>query len=100
MSTQILDEIDAEESFVIAFDFASELFGSTVQVATVSAACAAGTDAAPQELLVGSPSIVGADVLQLVAGRNNGNTYKLRCVAQLANGQKRVRAALLPVREA
>lgn len=99
MST-ILEAKDPEESFVVAFDFLSELFGSAVSMAVVSASCVQGVDANPAALLSGSSAIAGADVLQLIQGGVDGNTYKLRCVATLANGQKRVRAALLPIREA
>lgn len=100
MNTQILPEKDAEESFVVEFDFESELAGSSVASAVLSVSVADGTDASPLSMLSGALAIVGADVKQLITGGINGNTYKLRCVATLANGQKRVRAALLPIREA
>ncbi|WP_290889423.1 hypothetical protein [Arenimonas sp.] len=99
MSPQLPDK-DSEESFVFAFDFLAELAGSTVVSAVVSVSCVQGTDAAPAAMLVGALAIDGADVLQLVQGGIDGNTYKLRCVATLANGQRRVRAALLPIRAA
>jgi hypothetical protein len=99
LATPMLPAKDAAESFVIAFDFGPELAGATVAAATVACACVSGVDAAPEGMLSGSPAIDGA-VLQLIAGGINGNTYKLRCVATLANGQRRVLAALLPVREA
>lgn len=101
-STPILDPIDAEEEFVVAFDFTSELFGQSIVSAVVSVTLAeqAAADAAPAELLVGALAIVNGDVLQRIAGRFAGNTYKLRCRATLADGQRRVRAALLPIREA
>ena len=102
MSPQILEPLDAEEEFVVAFDFLNELGGQAISsaVVTVVVSDAAVADATPADLLVGALSIVGGEVRQWIRGRHNGNTYKLRCRATLADGQKRVRAALLPIREA
>lgn len=99
-TTTPLPPKDATEIFVVGFDFASELAGSTINTATMAVLLHEGTDPDPGVMLVGALSIVGSTVLQLVQGGITGNTYRLRCVATLANGQRRALAAALQIREA
>ncbi len=91
--TKTFDEMDPWENPVIEFDFAGEL-------AAVDTAVVEVTPGGP-ELLDGVCQISGAGVYQRIKSEamTAGVNYRFRCKA--AHGlDKRVRSAILPVRDA
>jgi hypothetical protein len=94
---QTLQAIDVDEVDVLTFEFAPGL-DEGESIATVAVQCTvhSGTDASPQDLLVGLPQISGTDVLQQVQGNVSGVTYHLRCLATLNSGRVLVAAGYLP----
>ena len=90
---------DPGEAFACAFDFALELIeGETLSgTPTVTVALITGTDAAPDSLKSGAPTIDGGRVLQRLVGGAAGATYSLTCLAQTSEGNTLARAAILPV---
>ena len=58
----------------------------------------AGTDASPAAVLLGSPVIIGTDVLQRLSGGLNGVDYALRCLAYVGTDRYLI-DAILPVRD-
>lgn len=90
---------DPSEIVDLGFDFAALTSAPTSPV--VSAAHHSGTDdAAPSAILSGSPSVVGAVVVQRVIGGVAGADYLLRCQVDTAAGERFILAGVLPVRAA
>lgn len=87
------------ESVWLAFDF-GPLLGASETLASASRAVvvAAGTDALPETLLIGSPVIGTAKVYQRVAGGVALATYRLTVEVDTATGNHFALPALLPVR--
>lgn len=93
----LLPEKDPAESVVVEFDFYGELTAPTI--ATLSVTPINGADPAAASMLDGSYQISGASVLQRIKLGVDKLNYKLRCEAA-QGGDVRVRAAILPVRQA
>ena len=93
-----LDSKDPAEKVVVTFDFSA--LATTVSTPVVTAESAGGAnDPSPSAILSGSPSVSGAQVLQLVIGGVANADYKLRC--QIDDGTERfVVADTLQVRTA
>lgn len=93
---------DPAEAIYLGFDYAAELeTGETLSGSpTVTASLIAGTDPTPSALLSGSPSVVGAVVLQRVVGGVASASYTLRCQVATSASRVLVLAATLPVRTA
>lgn len=87
------------EAVTITFKFARELpAGSTIAPgAAVGVTVRKGTDATPQAMLAGSPSVSGTDVLARIMGGLAGVEYLLTCTATTSDGDVLVLEALLPV---
>lgn len=99
MSRSVWPEKDPQETLVAGFLYANELRpGETIASAEVSCTVLTGTDAAPESVLDGDPTISDAAVLQPFYAGVDGVTYTIRCVATLSSGRVLVRAATLPVR--
>ncbi len=78
----------AGEAINEVFDFLSRLaVGETILSATCVASVYSGTDAAPQDLLGGSPLVVGSKVSQRIVGGVLGVTYELVCGATTSASQ-------------
>ena len=90
---------DPGEAFACAFDIALELIeGETITgTPTIAVALIGGTDADPDALVSGAPTIDGGRVLQRLVGGVAGATYTLTCLAQTSEGNTLARAAVLPV---
>lgn len=88
------------ERVTLAFDFASQLpEGVTVaSVDSVTVSTWRGTDPDPSALLVGAPSLSGADALQMVDGGLAGVDYLFLASVTLSDTQVRILPAVLPVR--
>lgn len=90
-------EIDTEEIKVAVLDFDRDLEAS-VTVASVAIAVTVhqGTDDSPNLVLVGTPQILGRQVLQRIKGRVDGCIYKLRARGVDSDGLAHVIPYLLP----
>ena len=94
---ETLQAIDVDEIDVLTFEFEPGLAdGESIAAATVACTVHSGTDAAPQDLLVGPPQVSGTTVLQQVQGNVSGVTYHVRCLATLSSGRVLVAAGYLP----
>lgn len=93
---------DPAERLVATFDYREELdTGETITGAAVTCTLLSGTDANPEAVLYGTPTIVDGTVLQFFTGGVDGAVYTLRCQATLSpTGRVLVLAATLPVRTA
>lgn len=93
-------QLDPAARRVLAFNFAPDLAdGDTVASATVTPTLQAGEDATPAQILVGLPAIDGARVLQMAAGRADGNAYTLKCIASTAAGEILTLTAVITMNE-
>jgi hypothetical protein len=91
-----LSNKDPAETVTVTFDF-SALTPSPAAPA-VSVLQVGGTqDANPAALLLGSPVIMGAKVLQQITGGLDGATYDLRCEATATDGSVYVLSGWLAV---
>lgn len=94
MTTRFNDK-DPADVITLTFDFSED--ATTVTAPDVIITVAAGTDADPDLMLVGSPTVVGALVYQRVQNGIAGTTYAFQCLAY--NGADRYSIeAILPVR--
>lgn len=93
-------QLDPAARRVLAFNFAADLApGDSLSSATVAPTLQAGTDATPADLLVGQPVIEGARVLQLAAGRADGNAYTLKCITSTTGGEILTLTAVITIIE-
>lgn len=93
--------LDPAARRVLAFNFAPDLApGDSIASASIAPpAVQAGIDATPAALLVGSPVIQGARVLQLAGGRAGGNAYTLKCFAETSGGEILTLTAVITMHE-
>lgn len=93
-------QLDPAARRVLAFNFAPDLAaGDTLASATVAPTLQAGEDATPAQILVGLPAIDGARVLQMAAGRADGNAYTLKCIASTTSGEILTLTAVITMNE-
>lgn len=87
---------DPAERITFTFDFSD--LATAISSPIVSCMVIAGRlDTGAEAMLEGSPQIDGLKVLQRVIGGVAGNTYKLRCQIDDADGERWVVADDLPV---
>ena len=90
---------DADETITVTFDFS--VVAETLTIAVFSVSVISGhPDSAPLGILDGNLTISGALVMQRISGGQNGTTYRLRCLANDADGEIHVLTADLPVKSA
>ncbi len=95
---KLLSSKDPSEIIPVTFDFSKVLTSAdTNSTATVGATVAKGTDATPAAILLGSASIVGLVVTQLITGGVGDVTYKLKLTIVTGAGKQYVAGAHLPV---
>lgn len=89
---------DPREKLVATFSFGPELDpGESIVGFLVDCTSVDGADTSPSEVLDGTASLVGSDVLQPFRGGIAGSSYLLDCTATLSSGRVLVLAAILPV---
>lgn len=94
----VFEAIQLGETRALIFDFSSLLAtGETISSATTSCALYTGTDASPSSVIVGSASILAANVTQKVSGLVVGNIYILTCHASTSAGQTLILSGYLTV---
>lgn len=87
--TTAVESISPDEEKVYSFDFTLYLAaGETIDAVTWSAAVESGTDASPEDILDGSPTIdeAGLVVSQKFSGCTDGVTYRVTAAATTENG--------------
>lgn len=89
---------DPSEIITVTFDF-SDVATSCINPVVSIAVEAGRDDAGAAAMLSGSPQTDGTSILQRVIGGISGNTYKLRCQIDDADGERWVAADLLDVVE-
>lgn len=75
----------------VTFPFAMDVpLGVTISSATVTASVYSGTDASPADIISGSATISGTNVVQLIDATAAvlGVLYEVLCTATLSDGQK------------
>ncbi|HOT98567.1 MAG TPA: hypothetical protein PKZ83_15670 [bacterium] len=87
---------DPSEVITVTFDF-SALATSVANPAISCTVVAGQVDATAQAMISGTPQIAGTTVLQRIIGGQHGNTYKLRCQIDDADGERWVVADTLLV---
>lgn len=97
--TSTVGPIDVEERRPVFFDFSSELLPNETlaAVTAVEVTVQSGTDPTPLNILVGSASISGTMVQQMVKGGVQGASYHLRAIAVSSLSSTLVVAANLRV---
>lgn len=90
------DAIDPAEFDIVEFDFSLYARGIAIESVSMEVALERGTDADKHLMLVGSPVVQGALVVQRVRGRVDGAVYKVRATASLADERVHVLAGILP----
>ena len=91
-----LSNKDPAETVTVTFDF-SALTSSPSQPALSVVQVGGTADANPSALLLGSPVIAGAKILQQIGGGLDGATYDLRCEASAPDGSVYVLSGWLAV---
>jgi hypothetical protein len=94
---QTLPAIDVDEIDVQTFAFGRAMVaGETITEVAITCDAWSGTDPAPDAVRVGAPVPSGTDVLQVIRGRVDGVTYRLRGRALLSSGRALVAVGYLP----
>jgi hypothetical protein len=95
----MIDAKDPSEAVTVTFDFsalATAISAPSVTIVQESGRIHVGLEA----MLSGGPQVSGLRVLQRIIGGVAGNTYKLRCQVDDADGERWVLADLLRVIDA
>ncbi len=88
---------DPEEVKTITFDFSAD--AETINSAAVTPTYLSGAaDAAPADVLEGSPSVNGSLVMQRVKTGQDGTNYAIRCKGVDADGEVHIISVELPVK--
>ena len=100
---QRFDDKNPSESFSLTFDMSAGLSGAETLTGTPTASISvlSGTDASPSSVLVGSPTLAGANlqVLVSVTGGLNAVDYEIKVVSATTNASKTLAlVGILPVR--
>jgi hypothetical protein len=90
---------DPAEVITVTADFSTELAaGETIRVPTNTITTVPeGRDPNAADMLIGTPEVVGGQVLQMLEGGIDGTTYLVTCVAPLSSGRILVRRGSLLV---
>jgi len=94
--TTRFDDKEPGNEITVEFDFGPEL--TTVSSPSVTIAVFSGADPDVASMLIGSPVVSGAKVLQRIRAGLNGVDYALACVATSGTDTYTI-GAILPVRE-
>jgi len=87
---------DPAEIITVTFDFSA--LADAVSSPLITCTTIAGrVDASVQAMLSGDPQITDKKVLQRIIGGLDGNTYKIRCQANDADGERWVLSGELVV---
>lgn len=87
------------ETLNIGFDFSASLAPTEVlNSATVTVSVLRGTDIHPENMMVGSPEILGGVVSHFITGGIAGVTYMLTCTAVTSDPQTLISEGVLEVR--
>jgi len=90
---------DPSEIITVTFDFSGTATSCTNPSVAISVV-AGREDSNASSMLSGTPQVDGTSILQRVIGGLNGNTYKLRCEIDDADGEHWVVADTLTVQSA
>lgn len=93
------DSKDPSEVVTLGFDFTALTDAPAAPTVTITRH-SGSADAAPQQMLSGSPVLSGGKVLQRVISGVAGANYLLRCQVDAPDGSRYVLAGVLPVRSA
>lgn len=82
-----LGPLELDEIKALRFDFTSEVqAGVTLSTPSVTVEVLEGTDPAASSMLVGSPTVVGLEVVQKIQPGVAGCKYKFRALANDSTG--------------
>lgn len=82
----------------VQFDWISQLDeGETISGYTVTCAVLSGTDAAPEDVLSGSPTIEAPVITQVVTGGTVGVIYLLTCTVTTSLGATKIMTGAMAV---
>lgn len=90
---------DPAEIITVTFDFSHLADAVSAPVVTCNLARGLPHDDIP-DMLLGAPEIIGRRILQRLTGGQAGNSYRLRCQIDDADGERWVVAGVMPVRRA
>lgn len=90
---------DPEEIVTVTFDF-TDLATSVASPVITCSVFSGQSDQASQAMVSGLPQVSGLTVLQRIVGGIDGNTYKLRCRIDDADGERWILSDVLTVRSA
>ncbi len=85
------------ERIPVTFTYPRLARGATLQAWTITLTVLEGTDANPQTMFDGDPSVTGNKVSQWIRGGVDGTAYKATCVVSCSDGTRFVAGAILPV---
>ncbi|ANQ83686.1 hypothetical protein dqs_0610 [Azoarcus olearius] len=92
--------LDPAARRVLTWSFAEDLNpGESLSGATISITTLAGEDSDPEAVKVGDLVVQGHLVLQMAAGRPDGNAYVLKCLATTTAGEILALSAVLTMQE-
>ncbi|MDR2186844.1 MAG: hypothetical protein LBE62_02195 [Azonexus sp.] len=89
---------DPAEIVTVTFDFSH--LATAVSAPVITCDVVRGETHDTTAMLPGSPEIIGRRVLQRLAGGISGNSYRLACQIDDADGERWVVAGIMPVRRA
>lgn len=90
---------DPAEIITVTFDFSHLADAVSAPIVTCNLARGLPHDDIP-DMLLGAPEIIGRRILQRLTGGQAGNSYRLRCQIDDADGERWVVAGVMPVRRA
>jgi len=95
---------DPGESVLLVFKFANQMETTeTIQTVDYEVTDLTGLDASPLNILAGTSTIIGTDVLRptsgskLVPGGLDKSRYYVKCFGNMSSGRRRLVDAILPV---
>jgi len=97
-----LPNLDPSARRIVAFDFAPDMnlcAGEILLDAEVSVRLLSGHDDTPEALIDGIHQVESRRVLQRITGREDGNAYVIKVLANTSFGQRLALSASLRIRE-
>lgn len=88
--------MDPQDVDPVEFDFSIYAGSATLTGVVVSAEVVRGTDPSPSSILLGSPSVNGKVVYQMISNPKPGVTYKVRALGSFSDSRQQVLAGTLP----